>query len=93
MNKPRLYPLTALPCSSALFYEPPKLWAQAMLSPEIQSRIESVGACLTAAVMEKDDPHVCQTLQDRMAADRVPGVSIAVIHNGEIEWAQGFDVV
>jgi len=28
-----------------------------------------------------------------MIADRVPGVSIAVIHNGEIEWAQGFGVV
>jgi CubicO group peptidase (beta-lactamase class C family) len=28
-----------------------------------------------------------------MAADRVPGVSIAVIHNGEIEWAHGFAVV
>jgi len=28
-----------------------------------------------------------------MAADRVPGVSIAVIHNREIDWAQGFGVV
>jgi CubicO group peptidase (beta-lactamase class C family) len=28
-----------------------------------------------------------------MAADRVPGVSVAVIHNGAIEWAQGFGVV
>jgi CubicO group peptidase (beta-lactamase class C family) len=93
MTRPRLYPLTALLCSSTLFYEPPKLWAQAMLSSEIQSRIESVGACLTTAVVEKDDPHAGQTLQDRMAADRVPGVSIAVIHNGEIEWAQGFGVV
>jgi CubicO group peptidase (beta-lactamase class C family) len=27
-----------------------------------------------------------------MTADRVPGISIAVIHNGEIEWAQGFGV-
>jgi hypothetical protein len=78
MTRPRLYPLTALLCSSTLFYEPPKLWAQAMLSSEIQSRIESVGACLTTAV---DDPHARQTLQDRTAADRVPGVSIAVIPN------------
>ncbi len=28
-----------------------------------------------------------------MAADRVPGVSIAVIHDGAIEWARGFGVV
>ena len=62
-----------------------------MSSPEIQRRIESVGACLTTCVVEKDEP--CQTLQDRMAADRVPGVSIAVIRNGDIERAQGFGVV
>jgi CubicO group peptidase (beta-lactamase class C family) len=28
-----------------------------------------------------------------MVADHVPGVSVAVIHNGAIEWAQGFGVV
>ena len=63
-----------------------------MLSPEIQHRIERVCACLTTPIVEKDDPHACQTLHDRMIADRVPGISIAVIHNGEIEWAQGFGV-
>ena len=63
-----------------------------MLSPEIQRRIERVCACLTAPIVEKDDPHACQTLHDRMSADRVPGISLAVIHNGEIEWAQGFGV-
>jgi CubicO group peptidase (beta-lactamase class C family) len=70
-----------------------RLAAQTVLSPEIQRRIESVCACLTTPVVEKDDPHACQKLQDRMAADRVPGVSVAVIHNGAIEWAQGFGVV
>ena len=63
-----------------------------MLSPEIQRRIERVCACLTAPIVEKDDPHACQTLRDRITADRVLGISIAVIHNGEIEWAQGFGV-
>lgn len=72
---------------------PQKLVAQAMLSAEIQRRIESVVACLTTPVVEKDDPRACQTLYDRMAADHVPGVSVAVIHNGAIEWAQGFGVV
>ena len=28
-----------------------------------------------------------------MAALHVPGVSIAVIHHGAIEWAQGFGVM
>jgi CubicO group peptidase (beta-lactamase class C family) len=31
-------------------------------------------------------------LADRMAALHVPGVSIAVIHDGKIEWARGFGV-
>jgi CubicO group peptidase (beta-lactamase class C family) len=88
----RLYPLAALLCLTALCYQPPKLRAQTALSPEVQSRIESVGACLTTPVVDKDDPHACQTLADRMAADHVPGVSVAVIHGGAIEWAQGFGV-
>jgi CubicO group peptidase (beta-lactamase class C family) len=90
---PRLYLLVALLCLAALIFQPRRLAVQTVLPPEIQRRIESVGACLTAPVVENDDPHACQTLQDRMAADRVPGVSIAVIHNGEIEWARGFGVV
>jgi CubicO group peptidase (beta-lactamase class C family) len=88
----RLYPLAALCCLAALCYQPPKLAAQAVLSPEIHSRIERVGACLTSAVVAKDDPHVCQSLEERMVADHVPGVSIAVVHDGAIEWAQGFGV-
>jgi CubicO group peptidase (beta-lactamase class C family) len=39
-------------------------------------------------VGEADGP----SLAERMAADRVPGVSIAVINDGEIEWARGFGV-
>jgi len=81
-----------VPCLAALLFQPRGMETQPVLSPEIQRRIERVCAGLTTPVVEKDDPHACQTLQDRMAADRVPGVSIAVIHNGEIEWAQGFGV-
>jgi CubicO group peptidase (beta-lactamase class C family) len=88
----RLYPLAALLCLTALCSQPPKLAAQAVLSPDIHSRIMRVGACLTTAVVAKDDPHVCQTLEDRMVTDHVPGVSIAVVHQGAIEWAQGFGV-
>jgi CubicO group peptidase (beta-lactamase class C family) len=59
-------------------------------SPEIQRHIDKVAACLTGPVVEKDE--ACQTLKQRMAEEHVPGVSIAVIHNGAIEWAQGFGV-
>jgi CubicO group peptidase (beta-lactamase class C family) len=89
----RLSPLTAMLCLAGLCYQPPKLRAQVAFSPEVQSRVEKVGACITTAVVEKDDPHACQTLANRMVADRVPGVSVAVIHNGAIEWALGFGVV
>jgi CubicO group peptidase (beta-lactamase class C family) len=92
MIKPAFHRLTALLCFSALLCEPSKLSAQAARSAEIQSRIESVEACVMTRVVEKDDPHACQKLGDRMAADHVPGVSIAVIHNGAIEWAEGFGV-
>jgi CubicO group peptidase (beta-lactamase class C family) len=85
--------LAALLCLAALCDHPPKLRAQTVYSPETQSRIENVVACLTTPVVKKDDPPACQTLADRMAADHVPGVSVAVIHNGVIEWARGFGVV
>ncbi len=64
-----------------------------MRPPEIQRRIDDVRACLMTKVVERDDPHACQRLEERMAAYHVPGLSIAVIHNGTIEWAQGFGVV
>ena len=63
-----------------------------MRSSEIQHRIDDVCARLKTKVVEKDDLRTCQTLGDRMIAYQVPGVSIAVIHNGSIEWAQGFGV-
>jgi len=90
-TRPGLYLLVVLPCLAALLPQPRGLAAQTVYSAETQHRIERVGACLTTPVVEKDD--ACQTLQDRMAGDRVPGVSVAVIHNGEIEWARGFGVV
>ena len=81
----RRYPLAALLSLTALCYQPPMLRAQTALSPEVQGRIANVGVCLTTPVVEKDEPPTCQTLVDRMVADHVPGVSVAVIHNGAIE--------
>jgi CubicO group peptidase (beta-lactamase class C family) len=59
-------------------------------SAEAKQHIDKVVSCLHGAVMEKSDP--CVRLEDRMAALDVHGVSIAVIHNGVIEWARGFGV-
>src|SRR6202046_2884614 len=60
----------------------------AAASPDVQQHIERVVGCLNGPVIEKSDP--CVRLDARMAEFHVPGVSIAVIHNGTIEWARGF---
>ncbi|MGD0648777.1 MAG: serine hydrolase [Acidobacteriaceae bacterium] len=62
-------------------------------SAETQRHIERVEAGLVAPVIVKGDAHAAHTLQDRMAALHIPGVSIALIHHGQIEWAQGFGVM
>jgi CubicO group peptidase (beta-lactamase class C family) len=62
------------------------------VQPDVQRHIQKVISCLPAAVVVKDDPHSCTTLAQQMDALHVSGVSIAVIHNGSIEWAQGFGV-
>jgi CubicO group peptidase (beta-lactamase class C family) len=59
---------------------------------EVEQRIRHIQDALLPAVLIKGEPPVSTKLADRMAASHVPGVSIAVIHNGEIEWARGFGV-
>jgi CubicO group peptidase (beta-lactamase class C family) len=47
---------------------------------------------LLPSVITKGEPAATTKLADRMAALHVPGVSVAVIHDGKIEWARGFGV-
>jgi CubicO group peptidase (beta-lactamase class C family) len=47
---------------------------------------------LPSTITQGEKP-VTSKLTDRMAALHVPGVSIAVIHDGKIEWAKGYGVV
>jgi CubicO group peptidase (beta-lactamase class C family) len=62
------------------------------ITAETQQHIKDVEAGLVPSVVLKDDPHPGHSLSERMAALHVNGVSIAVIHHGVIEWAQGFGV-
>lgn len=64
-----------------------RLIAQAA-EPPIQAHIDRVVKCLRPPLYVKGDP--CADLTERMAASHVTGVSIAVIHNGQLEWARGF---
>lgn len=60
---------------------------------ETQQHIKDVEAGLLPNVVIKGDAHPGHSLSERMAALHVNGVSIAVIHHGVIEWAQGFGVM
>ena len=58
----------------------------------IQAHIEKITSCIAPPVIVKGEPPSCTALTQRMAQLHVPGLSIAVIHNGAIEWARGFGV-
>jgi CubicO group peptidase (beta-lactamase class C family) len=83
-------------CSAVVCFASQLLIAQAASSPRTisttEQHIAKVISCLPGAVVLKDDPQLCPNLSQRMAEFHIPGVSIAVIHNGSIEWAQGFGV-
>ncbi len=57
-----------------------------------EAHIKQVEACLPAPVVIKGEQKSCATLAQAMAEYHVPGVSIAVVHNGAIEWAKGYGV-
>ena len=61
-------------------------------SPEVEQHIQHVTSGLVGGVVLKGKQPATHTLADRMKELNVPGVSIAVIHNGRIEWARGFGV-
>src|SRR5262245_57387768 len=53
-------------------------------SPEVEQRIGSVESHLAGP------DHLSHNLKERMAYYRVHGLSIAVVHNYQIEWARGY---
>jgi len=57
---------------------------------EVEQHIQRVTSGLIGPVILKGDQHAARTLSQRMKDLNVPGVSIAVIHGGKIEWARGF---
>jgi CubicO group peptidase (beta-lactamase class C family) len=67
-----------------------KYWTLA--EDDVQSRIASVEKNLIAAVVNDGSTPAGMTLQDRMQHFQVPGLSIAVINHGKIEWAKGYGV-
>ena len=62
------------------------------VASEVDERIRRVENGLLPPMTIKGQPAEMK-LADRMKFYRIPGVSIAVINNGKIEWARGFGVV
>src|ERR1700676_867715 len=58
----------------------------------LEERIQRIQDRIPPATLVKGEPVPTTKLAERMAALHVPGVSIAVIHDGKIEWARGFGV-
>jgi CubicO group peptidase (beta-lactamase class C family) len=58
---------------------------------ELAARIARVEQGLLPAVVIKDQA-AAMTIADRMKTYKVPGVSVAVINNGKIDWAKGYGV-
>ena len=63
---------------------------QPAVSPEVAQHIQKVEDGLVGVVVVKGDAKATQKLADRMKQLNVPAVSIAVLHNGKIEWARGY---
>jgi len=59
---------------------------------DISARIARVESGLLPPVLIQGEPTPVMTLAARMPHYNIPGVSIAVINTGEIEWARGYGV-
>lgn len=58
----------------------------------VEQRIARIENALLPPVLRQGEAPATTKLPDRMAALRVPGVSVAVLRDGKIEWARGFGV-
>ncbi|MBK8551855.1 MAG: serine hydrolase [Ignavibacteria bacterium] len=60
-------------------------------SEDIENRIDSIINNLRVKT-NKEGVFQSSTLSDRMKFYHTPGVSIAVINDGKVEWARGFGI-
>src|SRR2546426_5166034 len=61
-------------------------------TPQDTGHVQHIENGLLTAIVIHGQPSSMK-LTERMAYYRVPGVSIAVINNGKIEWAKGYGVL
>jgi CubicO group peptidase (beta-lactamase class C family) len=56
----------------------------------VEERVERIVGAIRPALVIAGDPVATQTLTERLKHHDVPGVSIAVVHEGKLEWVRGF---
>lgn len=61
-------------------------------SARLDKRIRQVENGLLMPFSIEGEPNVTMELADRMRFYKIPGVSVAVINDGKIEWAKGYGV-
>jgi len=76
-------------CAAALAAS---LATSAMAADTKETRIDRVTQAMPPPVLVRGESPAVTSLAARMTELRVPAVSIAVIHQGRIEWARGFGV-
>jgi CubicO group peptidase (beta-lactamase class C family) len=66
--------------------------SETLQTPGDQLSANRVTGCLLPPVLVQGELRECKTLAARMAELHIPGVSIAILHNGAVVWAEGFGV-
>ena len=62
-------------------------------SVNLEQRIQRIENGLLPATVLKAEPPIRMILAERMKFYRTPGVSVAVINNGKLEWSRGYGYV
>lgn len=92
-----LFILTVLSLSVAGIFSPSgfaqKRVPVSAQNDSLDERIRRVENGLLVPIIIKGEPSAAMKLADRMQFYKTPGVSVAVINNGKIEWARGYGVL
>jgi CubicO group peptidase (beta-lactamase class C family) len=59
---------------------------------DVAERISRVERSLRRGIVLEGEPAERFTVEERMRAHRAPGVSVAVMRDGKVEWAKGYGV-
>ncbi len=68
------------------------LGAAATPADDMQAQIAKAVDCIAPPVVIENESSKCKSLDQLMQEQHVPGVSIAVVHKGAVQWARGFGV-